>query len=76
MPALSTKHPVLQEIRYIPISYDNAASDESALRLCLTLFPEWESSEGEIEFVRFKDGITNTVSARKSPGLLFRLNDY
>jgi hypothetical protein len=26
-----------------------------------TLFPEWERAEGKIDFVRFTDGITNTV---------------
>lgn len=45
----------------IPLSYDSSDSQTSALRIILTLFPEWEQAEGKIEFVRFKDGITNTV---------------
>ena len=46
---------------YLPLSYSNADSQISALRLILTLFPDWEHSDGKIEFIRFKDGITNTV---------------
>ena len=49
------------EIPYLPLSYSNADSQTSALRLILTLFPDWENSDGKIEFIRFKDGITNTV---------------
>ena len=48
-------------IRYIPLTYNNADSQTSALRLILTLFPDWEHGNGQIEFVRFTDGITNTV---------------
>ena len=54
-----------QPIRHIPLSYDNTNSEASALRLVLTLFPDWEHAAGHIEFERFTDGITNTV------GLLF-----
>lgn len=52
---------VSKAIRRIPLSYNNADSQSSALRLILTLFPEWEHEEGQIEFIRFTDGITNTV---------------
>lgn len=48
-------------LRYIPLSYSPADSDASALRLILTLNPDWEGPENNIEFVRFTDGITNTV---------------
>ena len=48
-------------LRHIPLSYNNADSQGSALRLLFTLFPEWEHAEGEIKFIRFTDGITNTV---------------
>lgn len=48
-------------LRHIPLSYNNADSQSSALRLVLTLLPEWEHGEGPIEFIRFTDGITNTV---------------
>ena len=52
---------IFNEIPYISLSYSNADSQTSALRLILTLFPDWEQSDGKIEFIRFKDGITNTV---------------
>ncbi|KAJ6006159.1 hypothetical protein N7451_004103 [Penicillium sp. IBT 35674x] len=48
-------------LRYIPLSYSPADSQASALRLILTLFPDWEGPENRIEFVRFTDGITNTL---------------
>jgi len=48
-------------LRYIPLSYNNADSHTSALRLILTLFPKWEHDNGQIEFIRFTDGITNTL---------------
>lgn len=51
----------LDSLRHIPLSYNNADSQSSALRLVLTLFPGWEHTEGKVEFIRFKDGITNTV---------------
>ena len=55
-------------VQYIDLLYDPAKSDESALRLVCTLFPSWEREEGKIEFIRFKDGITNTVSrSRRAP---------
>lgn len=49
------------QLRYIPLSYNTADSQASALRLVLSLFPHWEQGDGQIEFIRFKDGITNTV---------------
>ena len=52
---------IFNEIPYISLSYSIADSQTSALRLILTLFPDWEHSDGKIEFIRFKDGITNTV---------------
>ena len=53
--------PALKNLRYIPLSYNNDDSRTSALRLILTLFPQWEHDEGRIDFIRFTDGITNTV---------------
>lgn len=50
-----------ESIRHIPLLYDNANSQETALNLILTLRPEWKETKETIEFVRFKDGITNTV---------------
>lgn len=48
-------------LRNIPLHYDHEDSEKSAMRLVLTLFPEWEKTKDTIEFVRFKDGITNTL---------------
>ncbi len=48
-----------KKIRFIPLTYNQAESQTSALRLILTLRPEWE--DGKIEFLRFTDGITNTL---------------
>lgn len=57
------------EYRKLSLSHNSADSQASALRLVLTLSPDWEKSDGKIEFIRFKEGITNTVSC---PGnLLF-----
>lgn len=49
------------DLRHVPLSYNSAESERSASRLIFALFPEWEHAEGELEFVRFTDGITNTV---------------
>lgn len=46
-------------VRRISLTYNPAESQTSALRLILTLRPEWE--DGKVEFVRFTDGITNTL---------------
>jgi hypothetical protein len=51
--------------RYIAQSYNHADSHASALRLILTLNPHWEGPENKVEFVRFTDGITNTVRCSK-----------
>lgn len=48
-------------LRHIPQYYDNSDSHNSALNLILTLRPEWKETKDTIEFVRFTDGITNTV---------------
>ncbi|KAG0155261.1 hypothetical protein PDIDSM_835 [Penicillium digitatum] len=49
------------DFRYIPLSYSHADSQASALRLILTLNPDWGGPGNNIEFVRFTDGITNTL---------------
>ncbi|KAI1197522.1 kinase-like protein [Nemania serpens] len=58
------------QIRYIPLSYhstndstsdDSINDDPSARRLILSLRPEWSCPESNIEFVRFTEGITNTL---------------
>lgn len=60
-------------LRHIPLSYSPADSQSTALRLILTLFPDWEGAGNKIEFVRFTDGITNTV---RPPPPARRLLDY
>jgi ethanolamine kinase len=52
-------------IRYINQTYNNTDSHNSALNLILTLRPEWRESKDTLEFVRFTDGITNTVCPRE-----------
>ncbi|CAO2650741.1 Nn.00g020330.m01.CDS01 [Neocucurbitaria sp. VM-36] len=58
-------------LRHIPLYYDNSDSHNSALNLILTLRPEWRETTDTIEFVRFTDGITNTLlkAVNKRPGL-------
>jgi ethanolamine kinase len=58
------------KIRFIPLTYSQADSQTSALRLVLALRPEWTNSEGRIEFIRFTDGITNTLLkvVNRAPG--------
>ncbi|KAL2221122.1 putative ethanolamine kinase [Thermoascus aurantiacus ATCC 26904] len=62
---------VLALPRYIPQSYNHADSQASALRLVLTLNPDWEGPGNKIEFVRFTEGITNTLLKiiNRKPGL-------
>lgn len=60
--------------RCISQSYNHADSQASALRLLLTLNPHWEGPENKIEFVRFTDGITNTVCS-SPPRKLVKLAD-
>lgn len=66
MTSTSTNAEISKDLRFIPLSYNNADSQTSALRLVLTLFPNWENDEGKIEFIRFTDGITNTVTFSRS----------
>lgn len=58
---ISRRHSGGSKIRYIPLSYNNAESQTSALRLILALMPQWQHTDGKIEFIRFTDGITNTL---------------
>ena len=56
-----------KEIRSLPLAYHVEDSDASATRLVLALLPEWGQADGKIEFIRFKDGITNTVKESTIP---------
>ncbi len=61
----------MSTVRYIPLIYNPATGQDSALRLILSLFPDWEHTDGTIEFVRFTEGITNTLlkAINVRPGL-------
>ena len=58
-------------VQQISLSYNTADAEASALRLVLSLFPEWDHQAGKIEFIRFTDGITNTLlkAIKRRPGL-------
>lgn len=45
----------------IPLSYDNKNSEHSARELVFAFDPSWKTDEGEIEIIKFTDGITNNV---------------
>lgn len=70
MSSTGTNASISKGLRHIPLSYNNADSHTSALRLILTLFPDWEHDDGKIEFIRFTDGITNTLlkAVKRRPG--------
>ncbi|KAI6785867.1 ethanolamine kinase-like protein [Emericellopsis cladophorae] len=61
----------LGRVRYLPLRFDGANSQASALKLITTLMPEWSSTDSNIEFIRFTDGITNTLlkAVNRRPGL-------
>lgn len=52
----------LQAIPHIPICYDVANHDRSALRLVQEYSPEWRNHDSHIRFKRFTEGITNTLT--------------
>lgn len=54
-------HHDLGNIRFIPLTYTGNDSHASALNLIQTLLPEWASPDSNVEFIRFTDGITNTL---------------
>ncbi|CAK7208039.1 hypothetical protein SEUCBS139899_010873 [Sporothrix eucalyptigena] len=60
-----------EHVRFLPLRYDSNDSDGSARRLLLTLRPDWQSADSVVEFVRFTDGITNTLlkAVNRRPGL-------
>jgi hypothetical protein len=61
----------IDELLTIPLSYSIADPKTSAEQLVYFLFPEWDPAKGGrgVKFVRFTDGITNTVGV----GFLFLL---
>lgn len=56
-------------VRFIAQTYTSSDSEASARRLILALRPDWSAQH--LEFVRFTDGITNTLlkAVHKQPGL-------
>ena len=70
-PAAATSNGEHGHVRFIPLSYDNSDSKRSALKLILTLMPQWAADEPHLDFVRFTDGITNTLlkAVNRRPGL-------
>lgn len=63
-------------MRYIPLTYDSQSDNgeqySSARKLILTLAPDWaETNDSSLKFVRFTDGITNTLLkvVNQRPGL-------
>lgn len=58
-------------VPFLPLTYDNNDSHNSALKLILTLMPDWASEDSDVDFVRFTDGITNTLlkAVNRRPGL-------
>lgn len=74
--APSTPSCELGHVRFIPLTYDsqsdNGEEHASARKLILTLVPEWAETDGsKLKFVRFTDGITNTLLkvVNQKPGL-------
>lgn len=49
-------------MRRIPLSYDNCNPEQSARELVFAFDPTWKTHPGEIEIIKFTDGITNNVS--------------
>ncbi|KAH7274595.1 kinase-like domain-containing protein [Fusarium solani] len=58
-------------VPFLDLAYDNNDSDNSARKLILTLMPDWASEDSNVDFVRFTDGITNTLlkAVNRRPGL-------
>lgn len=64
MPAIATNGTaacLTGRIPYIPHSYDGASSEASALQLVTALRPDWKDAGSNVQFIRFTDGITNTL---------------
>ncbi|KAF1826162.1 ethanolamine kinase [Dissoconium aciculare CBS 342.82] len=57
-------------LRHIPLTFDNANADQSALELVHEICPQWALDDGPIEFIRFTEGITNTLTkaVKRRPG--------
>ena len=60
-PHSTTNGTAWEQIRALPLSYSHNEPEASARKLSYALFPEWETDEGEVEFIPLKEGITNTL---------------
>jgi hypothetical protein len=45
----------------IPLSYDSKNPEQSARELVFAFDPAWKTEPGDIEIIKFTDGITNNV---------------
>ncbi|KAF2238197.1 putative choline/ethanolamine kinase [Viridothelium virens] len=57
-------------VKHLPLYFDNNDAETTATKLAFALFPEWEHSEGALDFTRFTDGITNNLLkiGKRRPG--------
>lgn len=64
-------------VPFLPMTFDNSDADNSAMKLAYAFNPSWKEEPGEVEIVRFTDGITNTLSkaTKKWPGKSESEND-
>lgn len=72
MSPAATHHDLgLGNVRFIPLTYTSNDDHTSALNLIHTLLPDWASPDSNVEFIRFTDGITNTLlkAVNRRPGL-------
>ncbi|KAF2215061.1 hypothetical protein CERZMDRAFT_105387 [Cercospora zeae-maydis SCOH1-5] len=58
-------------LRHISFHFDSSEPEKSALALIEQYDPKWKTEEGPVEFVRFTDGITNTLmkAVKRRPGM-------
>ncbi|KJR82636.1 ethanolamine kinase [Sporothrix schenckii 1099-18] len=63
--------PCNRHVPFVPLRYDSHDPESSALKLVLTLSPSWQLPGSSVEFIRFTDGITNTLlkAVNRKPGL-------
>ncbi|KAL1891653.1 hypothetical protein Sste5346_007569 [Sporothrix stenoceras] len=50
-----------RHVPFLPLRYDPSSSESSALNLVLALCADWQLPGSNVEFIRFTDGITNTL---------------
>lgn len=51
----------ISHLKHIPLAYDMNDSEGSARNLLFALKPEWKESDGAVEFIKYKEGITNNA---------------